>query len=231
MKIGILEAGEPPERLKQRFGRYDSMFRNLLGEDYSYTTYEVPQNELPPTPEQQDAYIVTGSASGVYDDLPWIAPLKNFLLEAKGKAKLVGICFGHQIMAEAFGGRVEKSDKGWGIGLHRYDVHERQSWMDDEAPSFAIAASHQDQVVEPPPAARLLAGNSFNTFGLLAYDGQPAISMQCHPEFEPDFAKALIEIRRDRMPRPDEAIASLDDLNDRARVSRWIRAFLDGQAV
>ena len=93
--------------------------------NYDYTTYEVREGKLPSAPEEQDGYIVTGSPAGVYDDLPWIEPLKTFLVQAKGKAKLVGICFGHQIMAEAFGGRVEKSDRGWGIGLHRYQISER----------------------------------------------------------------------------------------------------------
>ena len=82
-------------------------------------------------------------------------------------------------------------------------------------------------MVEPPPAARTLAGSDFNPYGLLAYEDQPAISFQCHPEFSPAFAKALIEERRDRLPRPDEAIATLDQPNDRDSVAAWIRRFLD----
>lgn len=227
MRIGILETGEPPAPLRERFGRYDAMFRQLLGEAYDFTTYEVRQSELPADPAEQDAYIVTGSPAGVYDDLPWIEPLKQFLRAARGKAKLVGICFGHQIMAEAFGGRVEKSDRGWGVGLHSYQVRERAAWMDD-GDSFACPVSHQDQIVELPAAARILAGSEFNGFGLIEYRDQPAISFQCHPEFEPDFAKALIEVRRERLPDPDEAIASLDRSNDRERLATWIRGFLDG---
>jgi GMP synthase-like glutamine amidotransferase len=227
MRIGILETGEPPAPLRERFGRYDAMFRKLLGDDYAFTTYEVRERELPADPAEQEAYIVTGSPAGVYDDLPWIEPLKQFLRVAKGKAKLVGICFGHQVMAEAFGGRVEKSDKGWGAGLHSYEVWERASWM-DEGESFACPVSHQDQVVHPPPCTRILAGSEFNGFGLIEYRDQPAISFQCHPEFEPDYAKALIEVRRARLPDPDQAIASLDGPNDRDRLARWIRRFLDG---
>ena len=227
MKIGILETGAPLPVLQERFGRYPAMFEALLGDGHAFTPYEVEADELPARPEEQDAYIITGSPAGVYDDLPWIEPLKQFLREAKGKAKLVGICFGHQIMAEAFGGRVAKSDKGWGIGLHRYEVTERASWMDG-TDSFAIPVSHQDQVIEPPLHARVLAGSAFNRFGLLAYDDQPAISFQCHPEFAPEFAAALIEARRERLPEPDAAIASLDRPNDRDRVAGWIRRFLEG---
>ncbi|HEV2747186.1 MAG TPA: type 1 glutamine amidotransferase [Allosphingosinicella sp.] len=226
MKIGILETGRPLAELAERFGRYPDMFRKLLGEGYHYTAYDVVTGTLPQRPEEQDAYLITGSAAGVYEDLPWIAPLTGFLREAKGKAKLVGICFGHQIMAEAFGGRVARSDTGWGVGLHDYLVVERASWMDD-AGSFAIPVSHQDRIFDQPPASRLLASGEFNPFGLLAYEDQPAISFQCHPEFEPDYAKALIEVRRDRLTEPDAAIASLDRPNDRSRVADWIRRFLE----
>ena len=224
--IGILETGEPPAALVARFGSYGDMFERLLGRGFKVTRYDVRKGSYPPAPDAHDGYIVTGSPAGVYDGERWIEELKAFLRAAKGKAKLVGICFGHQIMAEAFGGRVEKSQRGWGIGLHSYEVQGRADWMDD-APRFAIPVSHQDQIVEPPPAARILAGSPFNPYGLLAYEDQAAISFQCHPEFSPAFAKALIEERRERLPRPDEGIASLDRPNDRERVADWIRRFLE----
>ena len=104
-------------------------------------------------PEQAcDAYVITGSAAGAYDDLPWIAPLSNFLTDVKGRAKLVGVCFGPQMMAQAFGGQVVKSPKGWGVGLHTYRITTKEPWMDSAAP-IAIAVSHQDQVVALPPGA------------------------------------------------------------------------------
>ncbi len=227
MKIGILETGRTPVALEPRFGRYSGMFRRLLGENYQISVFDVVAGEYPAAPEANDAYIVTGSPAGVYENLPWIAELKSFLQAAKGCAKLVGICFGHQVMAEAFGGRVEKSDKGWGIGLHRYDVAEVAPWM-DAVPSFAIPVSHQDQIVEQPPASRILATSPFTRFGMLAYDDQPAISLQCHPEFEPEYAAALIEQRWERVPEPEAAIASLSQPNDRPLVASWMRRFLDG---
>ena len=227
IKVGILETGEPPADLLPRFGRYDAMFAKLLGPGFETTTYEVRAGRFPASPQEQDAYIVTGSPAGVYEDHTWIAPLKSFLQSARGEAKLIGICFGHQIMAEAFGGRVQKSERGWGIGLLHYDVHEHASWMDPHVERFGIPVSHQDQVVEQPPSSRILAGSAFNPFGLLEYQDQPAISFQCHPEFEPDYAKALIETRRNRIPGADAAIASLDQANDRDRIAGWIRAFLE----
>jgi GMP synthase-like glutamine amidotransferase len=226
MKIGILETGRPPPELEARYGRYDLMIASLLGEGYSGFTYEVLAGQFPGGPEDRDAYIVTGSAAGVYEDHPWIPPLKDFLREAKGKAKLVGICFGHQIMAAAFGGRVEKSEKGWGIGLHRYDVREQASWM-DPVDSFSIPVSHQDQIVEQPPASRILAASPFTSFAALEYQDQAAISFQCHPEFTHGYAQDLIEHRRARLPDPDAALKSLEQPDDRLMVGGWIRQFLE----
>lgn len=229
MKIGILETGKPPAPLAKRFGRYPAMFEALLGADHAYTTYDVEAGGVPTRADEQDAYIVTGSPAGVYEELAWIGRLLDFLRAAKGRAKLVGICFGHQAMAQAFGGKVEKSANGWGAGLHRYYVIDRAFWMDD-ASSIAIPVSHQDQVVVQPPNSRLLARSVFNPYGVLEYEDQPAISFQCHPEFEPGYARALIELRRDRIERADEAIASLAQPNDRARVAGWIRRFLSSPA-
>lgn len=226
MNIAVLETGAPPPPLESRFGRYDGMFRDLLGDEYVSATYNVAAGFFPEAPDAHDAYLLSGSPAGVYDEFPWIATLRTFLQSAKGRAKLVGVCFGHQIMADAFGGKVVKSEKGWGAGLHRYDVWERASWM-DEAGSVAIPASHQDQVVEPPPHARVLAVSDFTPFGVIAYEDQQAISFQCHPEFHPDYARALVEARRERVNDPDGAIASLDLPDDRPIVAGWIRRFLD----
>ena len=227
MNIGILETGRPSPALQSRFGRYDVMLARLLGERYRTRTYSIPAAQYPERPGDHDAYLITGSAAGVYDDLPWIVDLKAFLRQTKGKAKLVGICFGHQIMAEAFGGRVEKSDQGWGVGLHRYDVRAKASWMDD-VPGFSIPVSHQDQIVEPPPHSHVVAASPFTRFGVIDYDDQPALSFQCHPEFQPEFAAVLIEERRERLPDPDKAIATLQQPNDSAMVGGWIRRFLEG---
>ncbi|HEX8215730.1 MAG TPA: type 1 glutamine amidotransferase [Allosphingosinicella sp.] len=228
MKIAILETGFPPRPLGEAFGHYPDMFRRLLGEDYVGTSYDVTRQEFPAQPEEHDAYLLTGSPAGVYDDLPWILPLKNFLVAAKGKAKLIGVCFGHQVMAEAFGGRVEKSGKGWGVGVQEYRVFERAAWM-DEAEWVALPVSHQDQVVASPPACRVLAGSDFCDMGVMAYEDQPAISFQFHPEFETDYAAALIEFRRERLANADAAIASLQQPNDRKRVAEWIRKFVDAE--
>jgi GMP synthase-like glutamine amidotransferase len=227
MEIGILRTGAPPPDLEPRFGPYDDMFARLLGPGVTVRGYDVQGGAPLPDPGSHPAFIVTGSPAGVYEPLPWIPPLLSFLREAKGRSRLVGICFGHQAMAEALGGRVEKSERGWGIGLQDYELWGRSAWMGEAPPGrISIPVSHQDQVVVPPPGARILGGNAFTPFGLLEWEDGDALSMQFHPEFEPDYAKALIEHRRARVPDPDTAIASLDRPNDRALVGEWIRAFL-----
>jgi GMP synthase-like glutamine amidotransferase len=233
IRLGVLETGAPPGPLGERFGSYPDMFRRLLGEaDFDWTSFDVRAGGLPPAAEACCAYIVTGSASGAYDEHAWIGRLRDFLRAAKGRAALVGVCFGHQIMAEAFGGRVIKSPKGWGIGLHAYAVTAPEPWM-QPGPVISAPASHQDQVVERPPAARVLAASDFCPNGMLAYEDQAAISIQLHPEFDPVYAKALIAARRGRLfaeDFADRASDSLDAPNDCARLGQWIGNFLRERA-
>jgi len=225
MKLAILETGKPPGDLATRFGDYPAMFSALLGEGFEIDSFDVAAGDYPAKPEDYDGYLITGSPAGVYEHLPWIAALSTFVQRTKGRAKLVGICFGHQLMAEALGGHVEKSDKGWGVGLHSYPIVRREPWMDDAA-LIAVPASHQDQVVLQPPGTEVIASSLFTPYAGLAWRDGSAISFQFHPEFEPAYAKALIAERYDRTPDPDAAIASLDAPNDNQRVGEWIRRFL-----
>ena len=228
MKIGILETGRPPARLSG-FPSYATMSADLIGPAHAYARFDVRAGDWP-DPDVFEAFLITGSAAGVYDPLPWIPPLIAFLRALPPDRKLVGICFGHQIMAEAYGGRAEKSERGWGLGLHRYDIHHAAGFMDDPAP-IAVPVSHQDQVTRLPPAARALGGNAHCPNGILAYADRAALSVQCHPEFAPDYARALTRDHRAGAVDPslaERALASLDAPHDSARVGGWIRRFLEG---
>lgn len=229
IRLGILETGRPPRSLQSRFGEYPAMFRTLLGETaYDYSTFRVFDGQWPERPEACDAYLLTGAAAGVYDPLPWIAELKAFLVAAKGRAALVGVCFGHQVMAEAFGGLVIKSPNGRVIGLQEYQVLRPEPWMDG-APAIRLFAANQDVVVAPPPTARVIAANAFNPCGMLAYDDQPAISLQLHPEFTRDFGLALTASAHGENYGAAEVArgaATYDQPDDNVRVAGWIRRFL-----
>lgn len=225
-RIAILKTGAPPPDLARRYGDYPAMFQALLGEDFGCRTFDGVQGEWP-DPVAFDGAIITGSASGVYEADVWIGALLDWIRSARGRTRLVGICFGHQAMAQALGGRVEKSDKGWGVGLHAYQVVSAEPWMVPPATTVALPASHQDQVVEQPAGARVVLRSDFTPFAGLAW-GEDAISMQPHPEFTPEFTADLTGGRYDRIGRTlvDGALESLKDPNDCALVGGWIRRFL-----
>ncbi len=230
MTIGILVTGQPPASLRARWGAYDDMVRTMLGRDLSYRSFDVQAGELPATPDACSAYVVTGSEAGVHDDLPWIAPLLDFLRAVRGRAKLVGLCFGHQAMAQAFGGEVARAPQGWGVGMHRYEIVAPPPGM-VEPRAFAIPAFHQDQVVSLPPGARVLAASAFTPYATLGYDDD-TVSVQGHPEFTPEFAAALIEEERERygaLALP--ALLSLLQPEDGGRAAEWLRGFIDGAGL
>lgn len=227
-RIAILETGAPPPALAARHGDYPAMFRDLLGEGFDFETFDVQSGQWPDA-AGFDAAIITGSAAGVYESDAWIGELLEWIRAAKGRTRLVGICFGHQAMAKALGGRVEKSERGWGVGLHRYEVALTEPWMVPAAAALAIPASHQDQVVETPEGARVVLRSAFTPFAGLAW-GEDAISFQAHPEFTPAFATDLTAGRQDWIDPAlvERAVDSLKAPDDRAVLGRWIKAFVTG---
>ncbi len=234
MRLTIIETGEVPPALRDRFPDYPEMFRKMLAEAggaLACDTVSLVKGDALPDPATLGAVLYTGSSAGVYDPEPWIAPLKDFIRKAaEARTPQVGICFGHQAMGEALGGKVIKSEKGWGVGRHTYDIVACPDWHDAPCPaSLSVAVSHQDQIVACPPMARVMARSSFTPFAALAYDGFPAISFQCHPEFETGYAAALYASRRGTSlgeAQADAAAASLAGACDRRLLADWIVSFL-----
>lgn len=220
MHIGILQTGHAPDEIRASQGDYDAMFARLLGgHDFTFTTWNVVDMDFPASVHDAEGWLITGSRHGVYDDLPFIAPLEALIREAfEARVPIVGICFGHQIVAQALGGRVEKFGGGWAVGRRVYD------WQGREV---ALHAWHQDQVIEPPEGAEVLAGNDFTRYAALRY-GDRALTVQPHPEFGAEVIDGLIRHRGAAVPpeRLEAARASLSaPVADRA-VARQLAEFL-----
>ncbi len=241
MKIGILETGEVAGKLGEDHGQYPPMFETLLGAadpGFTFETIRVVSGEMPEGPAQCDGWLVTGSRHGVYDDLPWIEPLKTFLRDCiAARVPVAGICFGHQILAEAMGGKVVKSDRGWGVGVHAYEVQAQPSWMEGLGEMFAARAVHQDQVVERPENATVLASSAFCDYAALVYgdiERPAAISVQPHPEFTAEFVGDIIHKRiGDTIPTEtgEIGLASLAQPVHNAEWGRWLARFFRDAAT
>ena len=235
MKLGILKTDAVREEWVPQFGEYPDMFIRLLGErdpSLEFTVYDVMLEEYPGTIDDVDAYLITGSKFSVYEDLPWIHRLLDFIRELHARRKkIVGICFGHQAVAHALGGRTAKADVGWGVGLHRHRFHSRPAWFGGGDSEFAVLVSHQDQVIDNAPGTEVLAGSAFCP-NAVCQIGDHVLTFQGHPEFVNAYSKAIIEYRWDMIGEEtaQRGLESLADEPESQRMADWILAFLRGES-
>ncbi len=213
MLIGILQTGQSPDALRAEMGDYPDFFERLLaGRSLTFRRYNLLEMQFPASVDECEGWLITGSRFGAYEDHPWIPPLEDFIRRAHAaKVPMVGICFGHQIMAQAMGGRVEKYPGGWAVGPTEYDFGTGK---------LTLNAWHQDQVTVKPEGARIIASTPQCAIAGLAYD-DTMISVQPHPEFTPEFMAGLIRFRGPGLV-PDALLADATARLDRP---------LDGQAM
>ena len=220
MKIGILLTGHAPDTLIDATGDYDAFFVRLLGpQSFEFETFAVVDGHFPSGAEAADGWLITGSRHGVYEDHPWIPPLEALIREIRDKGQpLIGVCFGHQIIAQALGGKVEKFKGGWAIGPTEYDMGGEQ---------VTVNAWHQDQVVALPDGAEVLASNDFCRNAMVAY-GDTIWTIQAHPEYDNEFIDGLIRTRgRGVVPDPvlDDATGRLDSPLDSPAIGKRMAEF------
>ena len=242
IKIGILRADDVSLELAPAFGQYPQMVEDLVvaanldlgiaAKSLEFTSYAVNRQQYPRHIDEVDAYIITGSKSSVYDQEPWIEELHCFVETLHShKKKTVGICFGHQVIASALGGKVEKAAVGWGLGVKSTNLAEAAAnaglKMDGGNSTINLLYSHQDQVTVPAPGSTLLASTDICPVAISAI-GDHILSFQGHPEFSHDYAQALYRLREKNYPPAiyKNAMASLQEQEHGALVASWIIDFI-----
>ncbi|QFI37892.1 GMP synthase [Moritella marina ATCC 15381] len=231
MKLGILQCDDVRASLHADFGNYAAMFETLLQQVDSTLElhfYRVIDGHFPQHVDECDAYICSGSKWGVNDDDLWIRQLADFtrvLYDAK--KGLVGICFGHQMIAKALGGQVERSPRGWGVGIAHADMLVEHSWMQPKQDNIALVVCHQDQVCKLPADASILLSNDFCRYSMFQV-GEHFLGLQGHPEFTRSYSAALMEQRRDIIPVDtiNAAMTSLNHQPDDKLIAQWLLMFL-----
>jgi len=228
--IGILNAyhfDPTPGNYQEEYSGLIMEFARKVFPGRQIKNYKVAQNEWPQSIDECEVWIITGSPKAAYDPDPWIATLKKFIVNVDAhKKKLIGICFGHQVISAALGGEVVKSPKGWGVGVKEFEIVQPQSWMRPALKQVALLFSHQDQVVSLPKGANILAQDSFCPFQMYQV-GEHILTLQGHPEFSVAFAKSRLQSREDKMPPETykKAMESVENSKDDQVIVEWIRNF------
>ncbi|HCU91076.1 MAG TPA: GMP synthase [Gammaproteobacteria bacterium] len=232
-RLGLLACDFVPDDLRDRFDDYPVMFGAAVASvdvDVEWRVYRVFDKELPGEIDECDGYITTGSRSGAYDKDAWILLLEKFIQRLIGsQTPLVGICFGHQVIAQALGGLVKKSEKGWGIGIQRHTIEDSidRAWMNPTMEQFTIPVCHQDQVTSLPVGARLLASNGHCENFMVQFN-DTMLGMQGHPEFDPNYIEVLLELRSKIITGEvrEDALRSLSREHNNTIIMQWITNFL-----
>ena len=205
MRIAVLNLCRPDAGL-EHFGTISSMIIKWLAPhlpEAELSEIHIATGAAPPKFDDYDGYILSGSEKGVYDEADWMEPLRAMLLELKdANIPVFGICFGHQLMADTYGGKAEKSDKGFVVGPREFGEGDT---------SYAARVMHQDQVTEAPPNATVTASASYCPVAALEYDF-PARSVQFHPEYPHNFIAEATEIFDGNIMTAQEAIDSRESL-------------------
>lgn len=228
--VGLLLCDHLDPDVVEAVGDYTDLFPAAFAPTgVELRTYEVTRGELPASTDECDGWITSGSRRSCYEDEGWIVDLHDLARELAARRRPhVGICFGHQLIARALGGEVERAEVGWGIGAKTFRVCEAAPWMQPRADEVTLLMSHRDQVTRLPEGATVLASAPYCPVGAYRID-EHVFCVQGHPEFVPELNRMLIEKRRDALGEAaQEALRSLRSPLDHDLVVRWMAAFLRG---
>lgn len=224
MRLGLLRCDEIDERFRDLAPSALELYRWTFETDgVRLVDYDVLAGELPEDPDECDGWIITGSRASVYDDEPWIRTLSEAVSRLHdARAPIIGICFGHQLLAHALGGQTARSEQGWGIGAREFETR-----VEGLPSPVSLLMSHQDQVIELPPSARVLGSSEYCPNAIFAIDDH-AVGVQGHPEFTPEYMAALLRSRTGRIGAEPvaRALESLDRETHGREVAAWLVDFV-----
>jgi GMP synthase-like glutamine amidotransferase len=196
---------------------------------WQFDVWQARDGQLPPAPQAYQGWVLTGSVASVNDGEPWMLQLADLVRQAhQRRVPLVGLCFGHQMVAHALGGTVGLSPGGWRIGTAPTQYAEALPFMQPAQARISLFAAHQEQVLQPPPGARVVGGDSFAPVGAMAI-GSHIFTTQYHPELSLDFMRALLDACADEWPAAQVAQArrQVEVPVDAALFMRWVVQFLE----
>ena len=227
MKIALLICDRVNDDLLHIQGDYPEMFFALFP-TLKFEVFRVSEGHFPKDVNDFDAYMVNGSKYSVYEEMDWIIRLKDFVRDIyKYEKKYVGVCFGHQLLAEALGGKVAKTENGWCVGVHEFDILQQEKWMRPFQANIQLLMMCQDQVHLLPKESTVLATSKNCPVGMFRV-GENMLGVQAHPEYSKAYDKALMELRQEKIGVAvvEEGIESLNKNVDRDLIANWILNFL-----
>ncbi|ESS09326.1 MAG: GMP synthase - glutamine amidotransferase domain protein [uncultured archaeon A07HN63] len=205
--------------------------RNLTREiDADTTVYKASAGEIPPTPgrrdREYDAVVISGSQTAAYDDHGWIHELTAWARNAqRADVPMLGICWGHQFLAQAFGGRVVDMDE-YEIGYRTIEQRGDDPLFADLGDPMTAFQTHSDRVAELPTGAVELARNDY---GIQAFRLGASYGLQFHPEYDRQTAEWILE-SKDLAADTHEAVAATiieDNVAAAAETATLFDNFLD----
>ncbi len=236
MRIGILETATLEPAVKNKYGSYAEMFQRLflsVDNQLQFNDYPVINGLYPDSIDECDAFLITGSKFDAHGEDPWILKLRDYIIDLHQQRKrLIGICFGHQLIARALGGLTQRNKNGWGVGNACSHIDQVKPWMGAEnnqssKKQFSLLVSHQDQVVKLPDQAQLIASSDYCPISSYQV-GNHILTFQGHPEFQAEYLRYTMTKRHDLIgeEKYQQAMASLKQPNDSLLVTRWMINFV-----